>query len=311
MQAHGAPSILSEYLPYDSAILLSSTCGIWSQQGASHYAAANSSLDGLAIARQAAGLSCCSLQLGPFADTGMAANHTVEFEKMGLRSLKPSILPDLEIKAGVSCNQIFVGLHLKHFVPLHTINGAWDFVQDTLTIPDKAEYPIIFKLVDSVQQADNRKEMTKLRLANIMEIVQNLVQNIIGEGIGDFDQFPAGAIDSLAALELASSLSSSLDLDLPVTLIFDYPSVSSLSKYIYNSLNLGKESDDSLDEIEPSILTNIADFEAPPGIAICCPCSSGGVPSLTDCLDSVTLVPYNRWELNNGKVRSRLISEML
>lgn len=61
--------------------------------GAGHYAAANSVLDGMASARQYAGLPSTALQLGPFGETGMAAQHAQQLASLGLHGLKPSQVP--------------------------------------------------------------------------------------------------------------------------------------------------------------------------------------------------------------------------
>ena len=58
--------------------------------GGGHYAAANAYLDGLALERQQRGLPGTAIQFGPFADTGMAANHVQLLSTLGLHSLKPS-----------------------------------------------------------------------------------------------------------------------------------------------------------------------------------------------------------------------------
>ena len=52
------------------------TAAVWSLSGAGHYAAANCALDGLAQRRWHAGLPAVALRLGPFRDTGMAAQHS-------------------------------------------------------------------------------------------------------------------------------------------------------------------------------------------------------------------------------------------
>ena len=57
--------------------------------GAGHYAAANAVLDGIATSRQAMGLPSTALQFGPFAETGMAAQHAQQLASLGLHGLKP------------------------------------------------------------------------------------------------------------------------------------------------------------------------------------------------------------------------------
>ena len=77
------------HLPVQSQVLFSSTSSVWSQSGAGHYAAANAFLDGLATQRQHAGLPATAVQFGPFAETGMAAEHVAALASLGLHSLAP------------------------------------------------------------------------------------------------------------------------------------------------------------------------------------------------------------------------------
>ena len=85
----GASEAYDAALPFESTTLFSSTSSVWSQPGAGHYAAANAYLDGLAASRQRAGLPAAALQLGPFAETGMASGHAAALTALGLHGLKP------------------------------------------------------------------------------------------------------------------------------------------------------------------------------------------------------------------------------
>jgi hypothetical protein len=50
------------------------------------------------------------------------------------------------------------------------------------------------------------------------------------------DTFPAGGFDSLSAVEMSGTLSTALGMQLPGTLVFDYPSVSAMAQYIHSLL---------------------------------------------------------------------------
>ena len=49
--------------------------------------------------------------------------------------------------------------------------------------------------------------------------------------------FAAGTVDSLSAVELATTLSAAFDLQLPVTLAFDYPSVAAIVGQVHGVLS--------------------------------------------------------------------------
>ena len=88
-QVVGAHEAHTARLPLQSATFFSSTSSVWSQPGAGHYAAANAYLDALALDRQEAGLPTVALQYGPFAGTGMAAEHAGALAALGLHGLQP------------------------------------------------------------------------------------------------------------------------------------------------------------------------------------------------------------------------------
>ena len=110
MQVVGASAADAAGLPFQSQVLFSSTSSVWAQSGAGHYAAANSFLDGLATARQRAGLPATAVQFGPFAETGMASEHVAALASLGLHSLKPHEVLSLHVYC--------ISLHLTAFSDL-------------------------------------------------------------------------------------------------------------------------------------------------------------------------------------------------
>ena len=53
---------------------------------------------------------------------------------------------------------------------------------------------------------------------------------------GTDGQFSAGSFDSLSAVELSTGIAAALNLQLPSTLVFDYPSVSALAAHLHSLL---------------------------------------------------------------------------
>ena len=62
--------------------------------------------------------------------------------------------------------------------------------------------------------------------------VQAALQAVIGDSLGDMQPLMAGGLDSLGAVELRNSLQSQLGLELPSTLVFDYPTVAALVDFL-------------------------------------------------------------------------------
>lgn len=53
--------------------------------------------------------------------------------------------------------------------------------------------------------------------------------------------FTEAGLDSLGAVELRNALSQYLDIELPATLVFDYPSINAIATYIVASMGGGEE----------------------------------------------------------------------
>ena len=62
--------------------------------------------------------------------------------------------------------------------------------------------------------------------------VQAAIQAVMGESLGDMQPLMAGGLDSLGAVELRNSLQNQLGLELPSTLVFDYPTVTALVDFL-------------------------------------------------------------------------------
>ena len=56
--------------------------------------------------------------------------------------------------------------------------------------------------------------------------------SVIGEAIEADAPLMDSGLDSLGAVELRNSLSAAFSLNLPATVVFDYPSIEALSKYV-------------------------------------------------------------------------------
>lgn len=131
---------------------------------------------------------------------------------------------------------------------------------------------------------------------------------------GDEVAFSPGSFDSLSAVEFASSIGKQLDLDLPNTLLFDYPSIRSMAQHIHSQL-ASKYSED-VSYMPPS-----ADTMVPGAVAVQCPhekqhqlifiSAAGRLPAGAASpvlygaygADGICRVPFERWDIEAAKVR--------
>ena len=69
-------------------------------------------------------------------------------------------------------------------------------------------------------------------LADITGYLTSLVEGVIGAPIAPDEPFMEAGLDSLGAVELRNSLATRYSLDLPASLVFDYPSIAALSSHL-------------------------------------------------------------------------------
>jgi acyl carrier protein len=74
----------------------------------------------------------------------------------------------------------------------------------------------------------------------LQSLVAEQVAAVLGGAVGPDDPLMAAGLDSLGATELQQGLADSLGLELPSTLVFDYPTVSSLAAFLSARLAQGQ-----------------------------------------------------------------------
>ena len=63
-----------------------------------------------------------------------------------------------------------------------------------------------------------------------------MVETVVGQAVGHDEPLMAAGLDSLGTVELRNTLESRLGLQLPATLVFDYPSINALADLLYPKL---------------------------------------------------------------------------
>ena len=86
------------------------------------------------------------------------------------------------------------------------------------------------------------------RKAAVQAQVQEAVRSIMGADISADEPLMAAGLDSLGAVELKNSLEGRLGLQLPGTLVFDYPSASAIAAYVETLLPEAAAEEDEEDE---------------------------------------------------------------
>uniref|UniRef100_UPI0006EB9AEE type I polyketide synthase n=1 Tax=Streptomyces silaceus TaxID=545123 RepID=UPI0006EB9AEE len=220
--------------------LFSSAAGVFGSPGQANYAAANTFLDALARHRRAAGLPAHSLAWGLWADlsamTGtLSATDLGRLDRGGLRALSAD--------EGLALFDASVRLTAPVAVPVR------------LDLRGQSDPPALLRSL--VRTAPRRASaapaaassawhgrllgMTAAeRSAALVDLVREHVATVLGhaepEDIAPGQSFDALGFDSLTAVELRNRLAEFTKVQLPTTLVFDYPSPEALAAFLDEAL---------------------------------------------------------------------------
>ena len=251
-KVRGAWNLHRLTLPYelDFFVLFSAAASLIGSSGQGNYAAANAFMDGLAHHRKSKGLPALSINWGAWAEVGMAARLAKkDAERWTNRGLRPIQLDEGMAKLGemlVSSRAQIVAVPIdwsRFFAS--TVSGrppslfSEIFTASGTAISTGEEAPV---------DEDNLvrrlfSEPAARRFAILKAHVESVASRALG-AMGSRSLDPRRplhelGLDSLMSVELRNALATSLGRHLSSTLLFDYPTVESLTQYLAkNVLNL-------------------------------------------------------------------------
>lgn len=269
-------------LDLDFFVLFSSMAAIGGFPQLSHYAAGNCFMDALAHRRRELGLPAVSINWGLWSDGRAASDDNKQlFERIGLRAMPSAkALEGLQRElAGNSAQTTFAWVDWDTFRPVYESRGASRFLSQLVLQP-----------VSSTPGAtsDERERQSALRkrldtadpeaaLQLLEDSVREAVATILGVPVDEVTERSEGffqmGMDSIMTVELRRRLESSLQVNLPTTLAFEYPTIERLTEYLAGEvLNLEsqsaddhpaatEESDDDLDSFSDAELAAELDRE--------------------------------------------------
>lgn len=231
---------LTEGMPLDFFVCFSSTVGLLGNEGQANYAAANAFLDAFAHQRQAQGLPALSINWDAWAEVGMAAEMVRQApQKPGIEQ-QGVIAPQqgLQLLASLMHRpqaQIAVipaeGARLSR-----ASNNRSAFLtlfdRPQSAIPGQDQPPhdkVEVGLIEQIQQAQP-KERERLLLNHVQTQVAAVLQS--AEPLAVHRGFIELGMDSLMSIELRRRLEKSLQVKVPATLAFDYPTIGRLAKFL-------------------------------------------------------------------------------
>ncbi|MFE3312938.1 type I polyketide synthase, partial [Embleya sp. NPDC059213] len=299
----------------DAFVLFSSIAGVWGSGAQGAYAAGNAQLDALARRRRSRGLAATAVAWGPWAGAGMAAGESGEqLARRGLRAMDPGTAVALMAHAVArpEAGTVLADVDWPHFLRRFTALRPSALLGD---LPEARAYA-----ADQDRERDRgdaaagpagESELAR-RLADagpgerehiLLDLVRVEAAAVLALPVGEL---PSGdrafrdlGFDSLTAVELRDRLALRSGLELPSTLIFDYPTPTALAGFLLDELAGARPTG-----VDP-VLGTALDDDPIAIIAMACryPGGVGGAEDLwrlvAEGVDAVTDFPTDRgWDLD-------------
>ena len=296
-------------LSLDFFITCSSAAALVGTVGQCSYAAANAFLDGLAHARRAADLSALSVNWGPWAEVGMVARTEAQSARrasQGLGTLPPRraiAALDRLVRAGTAQAAV---LSMDWSRAL----SAWSGGAPPLLAELAAErtQPEAAKAVQAAPAllAQMRAAPAAKRRSLLVAFVRDQARLVLGlDPAAPLDPkrgFQDMGLDSLMALDLTARLKNALARPLPATIVFDFPTVESLSAHLYEQMAFEAASADV--SSQSNAVSRPASDEPIAVIGLGCRFPGGATSPeafwqlLRSGVDAVGEVPRERWDID-------------
>jgi myxalamid-type polyketide synthase MxaB len=221
-------------LPLDFFLLFSSSTALFGNPGQANYAAANSFLDALAHARACQGLRAVAINWGAWSGMGMAARPEV-LQHLARRGVQP--LADVD---GISAAERSLATNMAQ---LAVISLDWPKFLSTM---EHAPFVQQFEAQrrTQTQRADSLPEFRielesaepQHRADLLLEHVRAQIAHVIGmddpRSVSPKQGFFTLGLDSLTSVQLRARLQRSLQVTLPATVAFDYPTLEGLVSFL-------------------------------------------------------------------------------
>jgi NAD(P)-dependent dehydrogenase (short-subunit alcohol dehydrogenase family)/acyl carrier protein len=241
---------LSLSRPVEHFVLFSSVASIVGSPGQAGYAAANAFMNRLARFRRALGLPATSLCWGPWAKDGLAARADKDgrLEGRGFASI-PANLGIRALDRALSADR--AELTIMDFRP-----GAWrESFPASAALPFFSELPVAEAHADGVRNEQAAEILSRLNSATTprerRERLEAFLRSEIGRVLRQAPEridlrapFGSLGLDSLMALEVRNRLERALGRSLPVSLVWNYPTVAELAVFLAGVLGLPLDADD-------------------------------------------------------------------
>ncbi|WP_417801401.1 SDR family NAD(P)-dependent oxidoreductase, partial [Streptomyces heilongjiangensis] len=235
---------LTAQLDLTAFVLFSSASAVLGAAGQGNYAAANAYLDALAAHRRRQGMPAVSLAWGLWAEHGGMARGLGDTELTRISRIGVTALTAEEgmrlFDAGCAAGQALL-------VPMRVDAAALRARRDHLPAPMRSLVPERARAATRAQPtASMRGRLAELtapeRSRTVLNLVRNAVADTLGynaaDGVRPDQNLDEAGFDSLTAVEFRNRLSAAVELRLPATLTYDYPTPVAIAEHVLSRLTL-------------------------------------------------------------------------
>jgi len=211
-------------------VLFSSAAAIDGAAGQGNYAAANAAMDALAEERRAMRLPALSIQWGPWDEEGMAARMDTRHRER-LRDSGVGLLPPAEAIAAL--DRLLA-------------DGEGDTAVVAAVRLERRASATAVPIADVKLDPSNLRDFLRVEAAKLL--------GMPAEALAMLRPLAELGMDSLASIEFRTRVSQAVGEDLPATLLFNYPALEPLARYLeerfFAPVAAGSAEDDLLRELE-------------------------------------------------------------
>ncbi|MGO4648104.1 SDR family NAD(P)-dependent oxidoreductase [Nocardia sp. 2YAB30] len=235
---------LTQDLDLSAFVLFSSIMGVMGSPGQGNYAAANAFLDAMAAHRRASGLPAVSIAWGSWNQgSGMTSGlDSVALARMAGTGVRPLETGDglaLFDRAIAAAAPAVVGIELDTDVlSAQARNGTLpSMFHSIVTVPVRRGADTGETLVRRLAAAP-ASEHAAIVLDVVREQVAGVLGHISRDAIDPAAPFTELGFDSLAGVEFRNRLAKTCGVQLPSTVVFDYPTAAALAEFVLSRVDV-------------------------------------------------------------------------